>query len=723
MYILFASFTIAGLLGASWLPVFRDAEGYINPEFCLLLSFIVALLFAAAAWRTSLRRAAGWFALFLAGQGLSLQLIDAGTAIHYQHYRVIQGFGTSRDAVLVALLVLQVLAVIVGSRSIISQVIAWIMSHLGFTRLLIVFVILVSLSVFPSRELHLFALELLISGIIVTTQLACLVLGLMAIPSDTLSQWGTRINGFIGGSPPTQAVSPATGSNRLVIACAAWVIAISTALAFFSYERHPHIPDEVAYIYHANYFAEGRLSTPVPPVPEAADTYLIDCDTERCVSPVPPGWPAVLAIGAFAGIAWLVNPLLAGINVVLIFMLLRQLYDRYTARLGVLLASASPWYLLMSMNFMTHTFSLTCTLVAALSVVRMHRRHKSIWGVPGGIAIGLLSLTRPLEGLMVATVLGLAALFIPGQRFRLAPVVVLGLSSLVIGATVLPYNEALTGDPFTFPIMAYTDKALGPGTNSLGFGPDKGVAWGGLDPFPGHGLPDVLVNSALNLSAINIEMFGWSIGSLLPIVLWLASRSIRRIETIDRWMLFFIFVIFGYQSLYWFSGGPDFGARYYYLAVIPLIALTIQALKSLGQTVPAGTNPSSQVSAAVLAGMLVLSTGALANFLPWRAIDKYHHYRGMRPDIRTLLAEKDFGAALLLIKGESHPDLNSAIVYSPIDPYADKPVIAWDRDSVVRQRLFAAYPDRKIWLIDGPSLTGAGYRVTAGPINPSALAQ
>ena len=721
MYILLALLGLGSLAGAFWLPVFRDAEGFLDPSVCLLFSITAAAFLLAVAWRSRLRKAAGWFALLITCQGLSLQLIDAGNSVHYQHYKLIQGISTSRDAVLIALLLSTIVAVVIGFRTKIRMVATWVIAHSGMMRILLVAVCFFVLGIFPSREPGAFAMELLVAGVIATTQLGCLLLGLMAIPSDLLSTLDKRITTLIGETTPGPANLSTIGVDRLVIICAVWTILISATLATFSYERHPHIPDEVAYIFHANYFAEGRMGTPAPPVPEAVETYLIDCDNGQCVTPVPPGWPAILAIGARAGVAWLVNPLLAGINVILLFLLLRQLYDPFTARLGVLLLSASPWFLLMSMNFLTHTFSLGCALVAALSVARMYRRRESIWAIPGGIAIGLLSLTRPLEGLMVATVLGLAALCIPGQRFRLAPVMILGFSSLVVGSAVLPYNEALTGSPSTFPIMAYTDRVLGAGANSLGFGPEKGVSWGGLDPFPGHGLPDVLVNAALNLSAINIETFGWGIGSLFPILLILSLRPIRHIELVDRWMWLFIFVIFAYQSLYWFSGGPDFGARYYYLALIPLIALTAQALKGLGQTVAAGNSSTAQGSAAVLTGVLVLCIAALTNFVPWRAIDKYHHYRTMRPDIRTLLARQDFGPALLLINGESQPDMNSALIYSSTDPYGDKPVIAWDRNPAVRERLLAAYPDRNVWLIDGPSRTGSGYQVTAGPVKASEL--
>jgi len=702
----------AGLVAATRLPLFQDTEGFLTSNYCLLISFAVAILLITFGWRTTLRQSTLWFALLTAGQGISLQLIDAGTRVHYQHYRIIQGSLTTPDIILLMLLALQSIAVITGFRSRIAPVADWINVHLGTRRFMVFITAVIVLGVFPSRELQFYTLELLLSACITITQLGCLMLGLMSLPPSAAAKWGEQINGFLHSAGKQVA-----GIDRMAILCAVWVISIAVLLSVFSYERHPHIPDEFAYIYQANYFAEGRLGTPAPPVPEAVEAYLMDCNDERCISPVPPGWPAVLAIGALIGKQWLINPILAGVNVILMFVLLRQIYDRFTARLGVLLLAASPWYLLMSMSFMTHILSLSCSLIAALSVTQMHRHRNALWGIPGGVAIGMLGLTRPLEGLMVASTLGLAALFIRGHRVRFAPAVMLALTSLLAGATVLLYNQTLTGDPFQFPIMAYADKVLGPGANALGFGPEKGVDWGGLDPFPGHGLADVMVNALLNLVAMNVELFGWCVGSLLPILLLLISRTAGQLACIDRWMLLFIAVIFGFQSLYWFSGGPDFGARYYFLIIVPLIALTVSGIRKLGPALSVADSPPFCGQTTILAGIFVLCISSLINFMPWRAIDKYHHYRGMRPDIRNLLATTDFGPALLLISGQAHPDLNSALVYTAIDPYGKEPVIAWDRSPLVRQRLLEAYQDRQVWLIDGPSRTGTGYRVTAGPLS------
>jgi hypothetical protein len=39
----------------------------------------------------------------------------------------------------------------------------------------------------------------------------------------------------------------------------------------------------------------------------------------------------------------------------------------------------------------------------------------------------------------------------------------------------------------------------------------------------------------------------------------------------------------------------------------------------------------------------------------------------------------------------------------------------------VRERLIDAYDDRPIWLIDGPTVTGEGFRVADGPLSADAL--
>jgi hypothetical protein len=62
------------------------------------------------------------------------------------------------------------------------------------------------------------------------------------------------------------------------------------------------------------------------------------------------------------------------------------------------------------------------------------------------------------------------------------------------------------------------------------------------------------------------------------------------------------------------------------------------------------------------------------------------------------------------------PDYMSASPYNPVDLRADAPVFAWDASAEVRRRVLEAYRDRPVWVVDGPSQTGQGYRVVAGPL-------
>jgi hypothetical protein len=456
---------------------------------------------------------------------------------------------------------------------------------------------------------------------------------------------------------------------------------------------------------------------PAPPVQDAFDFYLMQFEAHRWY-PVPlPGWPAMLALGVRAGVPWLVNPVLAGLNVLMIYILLWELYSRRTARMAVFLLCISPWYAFLAMSFMTHTFSLTCALVASVGIVWARRTGRAVWAWLGGLALGMLALIRPLEGLIMAGLLGLWAIGLGGRRLKGSAIAGLVIGSVAIGATMLPFNQYLTGDPTMLPMTAYGNERYGPKVNALGFGPDRGLGWA-HDPYPGHSPRDALVNANLNTFSINVELLGWSMGSLALIALILLSGALNKS---DYLVLAVIVAVFAAHFFYYFGGGPDFGARYWFLMIVPCVVLTVRGMQHLRAKLESGPSGSASAGVRVMAAVLVLCVLALANFFPWRAIDKYHHYRGMRPDVRYLAEEHGFGTSLVLIRGDEHSDYASATVYNPLDVRADGPVYAWDRNPEVRAQVLDAYRDRPVWIVDGPTLTGQGYRVAEGPLSAREL--
>lgn len=672
----------------------------------------VAAVIAGAAVGTRYQSAGGWAAVAVVGQAAALQLIEAGTSVGYQHYRLLSSLDSSNvqlSAAVIGLQAVAVVAVAVRNRQSIRERLT---RELVGWRVLPVAVLFVLTAATLSPTVADYVAELTFAAALQSVNAGTIAVAVVALPAEALpsvGRWARRWFGAGGDSSPADLVVP--------LAAAVWAAGVALLLAVVAYQRHPHIADEVAYLLHARYLAEGQLSLPVPPVPEAFDVELMFRDGGRWYSPVPPGWPAVLAVGVLAGAPWLVNPVLAGVSVLLAHRLLKHLYDENTARVGTLLLAVSPWFLFLSMSLMNHTVVLAVALMGALAVARLRECNRPGWAALAGGAAGVVSLVRPLDGLVVGVVLGCWIVAAAGRTGRFKAAAVFGITAAVVAAAVMPYNHHLTGDPTLFPIMEYTDAVYGAGSNALGFGPDRGLGWGGFDPFPGHDLLDALINTNLNSFALNTELFGWSCGSLLPVLLLTATRRINRTDLAMMGVVALVVVLYG---LYWFSGGPDFGPRYWFLVLLPCTALTARALPVVGRLLSprrsdgGDDDGSPGRSFAVTRGALAMGLAcfaAMTTFVPWRTVDKYHHYRGMRPGARRLPTEIDQGAALVLVRGDRWPDYASAAVYNPLDLRSGGFVYAWDRGPGVRRELLSAYPDREVWVVAGPTRTGDGFRV------------
>lgn len=652
----------------------------------------------------SIARAALWAALALLGHAALLSLVEAGKDARYQALPFPEELFTSAHAAPLAVLGLQAALVLVALGRHLPDAFAVLRRHAPHGRwLLVLFVVFASSAHELWKVRPGYYYELMEATFFELVAFGNLVLVGRALPTERVRAFVERL-----GASPSGRFDP------VVVGAALWVLIVSFTLAGVSYEFVPHVPDESVYLLHARYFAEGRMSVPVPPV---QDAFLIDIGyvrDGRMVSPVPPGWPAVLAVGVALGAPWLVNPVLGAAIVLVLAAFVRRLYGQEEARVCALLFAASPWFVFVSMSLMTHNTSLLAALIAAYAVLRLRQGGGLGWAALGGAGLGAVSLVRPLEGLVMAVLLGLWSLLQArtAPRWLLIRTTVLAACTAIAGAIVLPYNAHITGDPFYFPIMAYTDDRFAPGSNTLGFGPEKGLGWVGLDPRHGHDLRDAKLNTGLNVFAINVELLGWACGSILPIALAVFAR---RIDRRDLWMLAPILGISGAHVFYWFSGGPDFGARYWYLVIAPCIVLAMRGVLQLARSVDdrwPGARPK------VVAAALFASVSATALFVPWRAVDKYHDYRGANADFARLVEAEGIEGGLVLVHGNHHPEYGAAADLNPLDiEGSDETVFAWDRKLDTSLAVLDAFAPEKVWLVEGPSITEDGYRVVLGPVD------
>ena len=127
------------------------------------------------------------------------------------------------------------------------------------------------------------------------------------------------------------------------------------------------------------------------------------------------------------------------------------------------------------------------------------------------------------------------------------------------------YNRVLTGRMLLDPITKYFDELYYPGSNRLGFGADGGNSAGRMTQARAHTGGEAVLNSRRNAYLLNLEMTGWSTGSLAAAVGFLL---------LGRWSrpgAFFASLPARDSrglALYWVPRA-DYGARYWYQMLIP----------------------------------------------------------------------------------------------------------------------------------------------------------
>lgn len=704
--------------GPRILAVISGFSGFQSPPAALyctgtivLASLLCWLMFRATRWRAF----SGWIGLAIAGQACSLQLIWAGPTIRLQFFYSWPALLQSYQGIFLVALLLQAVVVLWGLHNHWREVSLIWLRVIGWpaTLVLLLFecftVSTINIEIARTASFTDFAhiafiqmtkvaLGVLVGGI----GAANLGLAVAALPDEAgsnLQNWWRHASG-----------------PHLPWLCAAWVLVVSGILAWFVLDRMPHVPDEVAYSVEAKYLATGHLYLPLPPDKKAFDYPFAMADGSRWYGSAPAGWPFVLAAGYIVGLPWLVNPFLGAIAILLAHRWIRLIYNQEIADGSAMLLSFSPWLLFLSASLMPHPLSLVLSLLGLLAVTHARESGSIPWAIAAGLSFGALLHVRALEAAVVAIVAGIWWLGAGWKKLRIPALLCTCIFGLLMAGLYLSYNKALTGDPFYVPINKYDDQLFYKGANRLGFGKDVGnFGWTGLDALPGHGPIDVMINTNQNIYLLNFEMFGWACGSLLTVFLLLAWRKIRE----DSLMFWLVFSIWAGMSLYWFSGGPDFGARYWYQMIVPLAVLTLRGAQILqAQFVQKGISQRDSPRLWIALGLASLL--GVANLLPWRSLDKYYRYRGMRSDVRTLQTQLHFGQSVVFIRGSDWPDYASVAALNPpvLDPAEPETIYAQDLGVESDNRIRSYYPHRPAWIIAGPSVTGGGFQVLEGPLPP-----
>lgn len=492
---------------------------------------------------------------------------------------------------------------------------------------------------------------------------------------------------------------------------ATWVCLFSSAVATTVFEATPQIPDDVSMYWQAKYFAAGKLYLDPPPSREAFHQYLIVNDGQKWYAHSTPGWPAILALGFLAGVPWIVNPIIGGLTVLAVHRCAWRLYGWRTAQLAVVLLAASPWFIVMSATYLAHSAALFWGVLSMASAEALRRTHSLKYGVAAGACLGLLFMTRPFEGLLVGSWLVIWIAWRLAGPVRAPALLACGSTAFFFIAATLSYNRMVTGSYLLFPTTTGVATEYDAEQNRFGFGSDRGFGWTAVDPLPGHGIRDILINANHNLYWLQFESFAWPSGSLAVLAVGFVLLRPERRDWL--WIGLAATVVFGH-SFYWFSGGPDYGARYWYQVLPAIVLLTARWFVRLTErSGPLPWTPRFGVRATIaLTGAVVIATVVV---MPWRATNKYPGRRGMQSGLAKLEKQHDWSNALIFIDAGIPEDYSSAFIRNSPDTAMRAPLYVRHLNEDADSAVSAAFPDRVVWKVSGPARSTGTYRVVAGP--------
>ena len=431
--------------------------------------------------------------------------------------------------------------------------------------------------------------------------------------------------------------------------------------------------DELAYIFQAQTYAEGRLWADPPPMAAALQFPHLWNVNGKWVSQYLPGWPIIMTpAAALQAPLWLVNPLLAAASVATFFALARQYVGRETAWIGLALLVGSAFFLMTYGSYFNHGLTTLAGLAFALFGCRYGREGRVRDALLAGACIGVMGLTRPQNALIFAAPF---VVFVASTRDRRPGLLWFGLGGAPFLAALLAYDAVMTGNPLK-PVQAMMVRE------------PVGIP-------TGRGFKRVIQRLfRLPEWTSPVLFFGWAAACLLALK--------RRSFDFTDWIMPVTFVAL---LFYGGQGGPQYGSRYFFEAW-PFAILT--GLKVIEPLLKDTTKPGA--ASWIASALLAAATLQLA-YIPPRMLREHQLIeKAQAPYVATAGLKH---ALVLFRKGVDFRQIIAAD-FLRNTPHVERQDVIYALDLGPKNKeLLAAYPGRTVFLWDSGVLS---------PLNPTTTA-
>jgi hypothetical protein len=501
-----------------------------------------------------------------------------------------------------------------------------------------------------------------------------------------------------------------TTAASLTLSLVATCVAIRL---MFEGGRVPHVPDELSYLFQAKVLAGGHFVAEPPPSLAAfswSNPTPIPVIDGKWASIYPFGHPLVLAAGYIVHAPWLIPPLLGGASVFLLALLGRRLYRPETALLATLLFAVSPFFLMMSSNYMSHTTA-AFFLLAALTFLAYAERSPFVFSLLAGVSLGLVFNTRPLTGAALGPAFALfmlQPLTKPGMRAVGARrLLAFGLGCGLALAAYLLYRFLTTGDPLT------TDP-MQTGRDALGF-------WGS------HTFAAGLSNEQTQTAYLMLVLHNWPVQ--LGVVLAFLPFALGSTR---RWDWFLGLAAASVMAAYsaYFYNGLMYGPRFWYEAAPLLILLSARGLELAAvrgkqlASFASGRRATPLVTVVAMAPAILIAVIALVGSYRWLSGTGHRWSADFVPaqtsDLRRF---NGINPAMLRVVRKAHLPANSLVLVDPCPSWQCYGSVFWlNEPGLDGHTVFAvflpseldtiakAFPDRLVYQANYDALTIEPFR-------------
>ena len=342
----------------------------------------------------------------------------------------------------------------------------------------------------------------------------------------------------------------------LLTLCGIALFALSLLASKIIFGGIPHVGDAVVQLWQAKTYASGSFTVPAPELIEFFFDPFLVVKGGNWFSQYPPGFAIMMVPGVIAGHPELLNPLLAGLTLIIFGLTLKELS---ISRWWIFLFLLSPFVIFMSGSFMSHPASMFWGALGLWFFLKA-KREKPLFLLLWGLAAGLMFIIRPYTALCFNLPLTLFAL-----RKRVGLGILLAGIGFILGS--IPYfldNYFTAGSFFTAGYQAAWD-----GNSGLFFGQSP---WG-----PPHTPQLGLVHLAALLHGLNLRLFEIPIPALTGVVLWLFCKFNRSWK---EWALFWAGICGFVGYYFYFYVDMVYGPRFAYASAFPLLIVSVLGLRA-----------------------------------------------------------------------------------------------------------------------------------------------